>query len=112
MQLKNIGIFALLMLIVIGATLVNGTFVDPANLKTLVRDTSLYGLISIGVAFVIMTGGIDLSIGSVIALCGVMLVQVIDIRYEKTDIESRIVETRVEDAEDGATRYYVLLEKD
>ena len=90
MQLKNVGIFVLLVAIVVIATLINGTFVDPANLKTLVRDTSLYGLISIGVALVIMTGGIDLSIGSVIALCGVMLVQVINIRYEKTDFETKI----------------------
>lgn len=107
MQLKNVGIFVLLVAIVVIATLINGTFVDPANLKTLVRDTSLYGLISIGVALVIMTGGIDLSIGSVIALCGVMLVQVINIRYEKTDFETKITDTRTEDNADGTKRYFL-----
>lgn len=92
MSLKNVGIFALLILIVVVATSFNGNFVSPANVKTLIRDTSLYGLISIGVAMVIITGGIDLSIGSMIALCGVMLVQVIDVRYEPSDFESAIVE--------------------
>ncbi|TWU26996.1 Ribose transport system permease protein RbsC [Novipirellula galeiformis] len=90
MHFKNIGIFALLIAIIVITSCINGVFVAPANLKTLVRDTSLYGLISIGVAMVIITGGIDLSIGSMIALCGVMLVQVIHIRYERTDFASTI----------------------
>lgn len=99
MQLKNIGIFALLILIIVVATTINGNFVSPANVKTLIRDTSLYGLISIGVAMVIITGGIDLSIGSMIALCGVMLVQVINIRYERSDYRGEIVEVLAEPRE-------------
>ena len=96
MSLKNVGIFVLLIAIVVLTTAANGNFVDPANLKTLIRDTSLYGLISIGVAMVIITGGIDLSIGSLIALCGVMLVQVINIHYEPAEYRSRIAEVRAE----------------
>ncbi len=100
MQLKNIGIFVLLIAIVVIASFYNGNFVAPANLKTLIRDTSLYGLISIGVAMVIITGGIDLSIGSMIALCGVMLVQVINVHYESSDFESKITEVRTQAAGD------------
>lgn len=96
MQLKNIGIFALLIAIIVIATSINGNFAAPANVKTLIRDTSLYGLISIGVAMVIITGGIDLSIGSMIALCGVMLVQVINIRHEPAEFRSAIVGVAVE----------------
>lgn len=96
MSLKNVGIFVLLIAIVIITASINGNFVAPANLKTLIRDTSLYGLISIGVAMVIITGGIDLSIGSLIALCGVTLVQVINIHYEPSDYQSEIVEVRAE----------------
>ncbi|TWT98816.1 ABC transporter permease [Neorhodopirellula pilleata] len=92
MQLKNVGIFALLVLIIVIATMIEGNFVAAANLKTLIRDTSLYGLISIGVAMVIITGGIDLSIGSLIALCGVMMVQVIDVRYERDESKYPIIE--------------------
>ncbi len=92
MQLKNIGIFLLLIAIVIGVTAFNGSFVSAANIKTLIRDTSFYGLISIGVAVVIITGGIDLSIGSLIALSGVMLVAVVNIRHEPTGFQSEIVQ--------------------
>ena len=94
MRLKNAGIFLLLLVIVVVATSINGSFADPANVRTLVRDTSLYGLISIGVAFVIITGGIDLSIGSLIALSGVLLVQVIDVDYRATGFRTVIAETR------------------
>ncbi|NNC89874.1 MAG: ABC transporter permease [Akkermansiaceae bacterium] len=48
------------------------SFRDTGNLSSIMRWVGLYGIISIGVAFVIITGGIDLSIGSLIALAGVM----------------------------------------
>ncbi|MCC9643676.1 ABC transporter permease [Rhodopirellula sp. JC740] len=102
MRGKNFGIFALLIAIVFIATWLEGNFVAAANLKTLIRDTSLYGLISIGVAMVIITGGIDLSIGSLIALCGVMMVQVIDVRYEREDAVAKVVE--IERPDEGDTR--------
>ena len=96
MNYKNIGIFALLVVIIVVATCINGNFVAPANIKTLIRDTSLYGLISIGVAMVIITGGIDLSIGSMIALCGVLLVGVMNVRYEPVEFESKIVAVQLD----------------
>ena len=96
MHIKNLGIFALLIAIIVIATLLNGNFVSPANVKTLIRDTSLYGLISIGVAMVIITGGIDLSIGSLVALCGVMLVQVINVHFERDAFQSEIVRVAVD----------------
>ncbi len=44
---------------------------SPGNQENLLRRTALFGIIGIGVAFVIITGGIDLSVGSVICLVGV-----------------------------------------
>jgi ribose transport system permease protein len=41
---------------------------DPYNLRNLIQRASLFGLIGVGVSFVIITGGIDLSLGSVIGL--------------------------------------------
>lgn len=96
MRFKNLGIFLLLIAIVVITSMIEGSFADPANLRSIVRDTGLYGLISIGVALVIITGGIDLSIGSLVALSGVLLVQTVNIRYEPSDFESRIVEVRAE----------------
>lgn len=94
MRIQNLGIFVLLLLIVVITTTLEPSFAAPANLRSLVRDTGLYGLISIGVALVIITGGIDLSIGSIVALSGVLLVQVVNVRVVDTDFESEIVETR------------------
>ncbi|MEZ5978656.1 MAG: ABC transporter permease [Planctomycetota bacterium] len=48
-------------------------FLTPVNVENLVRRTALFGIISVGAAFVIVTGGIDLSIGSVICLVGCLL---------------------------------------
>lgn len=99
MRFKNLGIFVLLALVVVITSWFEGSFVAPANLRSIVRDTGLYGLISLGVALVIITGGIDLSIGSLIALSGVLLVQTVNIRFEPTGFESRIAEIRTEVAE-------------
>lgn len=70
---KLFGIFGLLV-VVFGLTAIkNPQFVSAYNLQNLVSWTSLFGIISIGVAFVIITGGIDLSIGSVIGLVGSLM---------------------------------------
>ena len=63
MQTKKIfGILSLLVAVVLFTASQSGSFLDPFNLENLIRRTSLFGIISIGVAFVIITGGIDLSI--------------------------------------------------
>jgi ribose transport system permease protein len=70
---KILGIFGLLVVVCLVTTLGNPRFVTPANVENLIRWTALFGVIGIGVAFVIITGGIDLSIGSVIGLTGCLL---------------------------------------
>ena len=67
---KTLGISALLAVVCIVTALASDSFLSGYNLENLVRRTALFGIISIGVAFVIVTGGIDLSIGSVICLVG------------------------------------------
>ena len=67
------GISALLMLICIVMMVLNPVFVHEQNLANLMRWTGLFGILALGVAFVIITGGIDLSIGSVVALTGITL---------------------------------------
>src|SRR6185295_2617110 len=48
-------------------------FLRVANIQNLFHRTALFGILSIGAAFVIITSGIDLSIGSLVCLVGVML---------------------------------------
>lgn len=70
---KLLGIFGLLVVVFTATALANPQFVSAYNLQNLITWTSLFGIISIGVAFVIITGGIDLSIGSVIGLVGSLM---------------------------------------
>ena len=51
----------------------NSSFIDPSNLKNLLRQVSINALISFGMTFVILTGGIDLSVGSILALSSVLM---------------------------------------
>lgn len=45
-------------------------FLKPLNLFNVMRQVSIYGLLAIGMTFVILTRGIDLSVGSLVALAG------------------------------------------
>ena len=64
------GIFLILVVVVVLTAIMSEAFLGSYNLENVLRRTALFGIISIGVAFVIITGGIDLSIGSVICLVG------------------------------------------
>ena len=72
-QLKILGILGLLVAVAVLTTLINPRFLVENNVENLIRRTALFGILGIGVAFVIITGGIDLSIGSVVALVGTLL---------------------------------------
>lgn len=70
---KNLGIVALFLTVFLVTAFSSGNFINAYNLENLIRRSSLFGIIGIGVAFVIVTGGIDLSIGSMIGLVGCLL---------------------------------------
>ena len=67
------GILALLVAICIYTAFWSDRFHRVGNIENLVHRTALIGILSLGAAFVIITGGIDLSIGSVVCLVGVLL---------------------------------------
>ena len=77
MQKKDLGLAILI--IVVGAVvyLRNPLFLSPINLGNTANLVGLFGIFAIGQGFVIMTGGIDLSVGSVIALLGVLFVEMV-----------------------------------
>ena len=58
-------------LVVISSILTEGRFSQIENLTNVLRQVSFEGLIAFGMTFVIVTGGIDLSVGSLVALTGV-----------------------------------------
>src|SRR5471032_2222162 len=70
---KEFGIFILLVLLCAVTTSINHRFISPTNLPNMANIIGLFGIFSIGLGMVIITGGIDLSVGSMFALCGVLL---------------------------------------
>jgi ribose transport system permease protein len=67
------GLIAILVLSTLVSPVRNGhnIFLDPNNLLNIVRFASENGIIAIGMTLVILIGGIDLSVGAVMALCAV-----------------------------------------
>ena len=70
---KILGILGLLAVICIYTALRSDQFLTAGNIEKIVHRTALFGILGVGVAFVIITGGIDLSIGSMVCLVGVLL---------------------------------------
>ena len=70
---KELGTFGLLVVLCVVVAILNPRFLSPANLQNMARLIGAYGIFSIGLGIVIITGGIDLSVGSVFALLGVLL---------------------------------------
>jgi ribose transport system permease protein len=71
---KEIGILILLVVLCAVTSVMNPRFLSGANLGNTANLIGLYGIFSIGIGLVIITGGIDLSVGSMIALNGMLLV--------------------------------------
>jgi len=76
---KTLGIFSLLVAIFLLTGLLESNFFsqrsyffDGGNIYNMAKWTGLFGILAIGVCFVIVTGGIDLSIGSLIGLTGAL----------------------------------------
>ena len=71
---KELGITMLLVALCGTTAMLNHRFLGAANLQNMARLIGMYGIFSIGLGLIIITGGIDLSVGSVFALQGVVLV--------------------------------------
>ena len=67
------GVLLALVLIVAVTGLLNPRFFAPVNLETVGRQIAVFGLLALGETFVILTGGIDLSVGSMTALSGILV---------------------------------------
>jgi len=77
---KLLGISGLLVFVCVVTAIVQPNFLGAYNLENTIRWTSLFSLIAVGAAFVIITGGIDLSIGSTIGLVGSLLAHLLTIK--------------------------------
>lgn len=70
--LKRNGVWIAFLILAIGiSVLTEGSFLSSRNLTNLLRQTSINGILAAGMTLVILHGGIDLSIGSIVALAGI-----------------------------------------
>lgn len=70
--LKQFGPLLFLLVLMVVFAFTNKSFLDPINLFNVARQISITGLIALGMTFVILTAGIDLSVGSLLAFCGMV----------------------------------------
>ena len=77
MQKKDLGLLVLILVVGAIVAFINPRFISPINLANTANLVGLFGIFAIGQGFVIITGGIELSVGSVIALLGVLFVDLI-----------------------------------
>lgn len=68
--LSKLGPLLGLLIIVIILTILNPSFATASNILNVLRQVSISALIAFGMTFIILTGGIDLSVGSTLALTG------------------------------------------
>lgn len=68
-KLLQNGIYLLLLLVCIILTAIKPNFLTPGNLTNVLLQTSIIGVLAIGMTFVISTGNIDISVGNLIGMC-------------------------------------------
>lgn len=69
---KKYGIFVVLLLLIVFFSMTSKAFLVPSNLFNVARQISMLGIAAVGMAFVLLLGGIDLSIGSQITLVNIV----------------------------------------
>lgn len=67
-HLQQSGLLVFILIMVVVLTLLSDRFLTPANLINILRQASINGIISVGMMLVILTAGIDLSVGAILAL--------------------------------------------
>ena len=78
-QKKTIGqimsqyfIIVIFVALIVVLTILRPTFLSPDNIVNILKQTSIIGILSFGMMFVIISGGFDMSVGSTIAFTGVL----------------------------------------
>ncbi len=74
---QKIGMLAVLILLVVFFTVASDKFATSANVTNILRQLSVLGTAGVGVSFVMISGSTDLSVGSIIALCTVIIYKLV-----------------------------------
>src|SRR5688572_31660005 len=74
---KDLGLLILILVVGSAVAMINPRFLSPINISNTANLIGLFGMFSIGMGFVIITGGIELSVGSIFALLGVIFIDLL-----------------------------------
>jgi len=77
MTKKDLGLLILILAVGAVVTMINPRFILPINIANTANLVGMFGLSALGQSIVVLTGGIELSVGSVIALLGALFVDLI-----------------------------------
>ncbi|GAB1482946.1 ABC transporter permease [Treponema sp.] len=69
---KKYGIVIVLILMIIGLSITEPAFLSPTNIFNVLTQSAIFGIMALGLTFVIISKGIDLSVGSVLAFAGII----------------------------------------
>ncbi|MBO0827206.1 MAG: ABC transporter permease [Streptosporangiales bacterium] len=70
-KVRNLGLLAVLLILVVVGMVTSPTFLTVSNMLNILTSASVIGVVTVGMTFVIIGGGIDLSVGAIIALASV-----------------------------------------
>jgi ribose transport system permease protein len=71
---KDIGLLVLILVVGGVVAVINPRFLLAANISNTANQIGLFGILAVAQAFVILTGGIELSVGAIVALLGVVFI--------------------------------------
>jgi ribose transport system permease protein/putative xylitol transport system permease protein len=72
------GILVAFALFMIGFTLANGQFLNPDNIMSVIRSSAILGVMALGVTFVVVSGNLDLSVGSMMSFSTIVVLDLHD----------------------------------
>lgn len=84
--IPRLAIVLILFLLIGLWSILSPAFLTTNNLLLIIKQVTLYGILAVGMTFVIITGGIDLSVGSVVAFCCVFSAHYISGDYENSPL--------------------------
>ncbi|SDE10496.1 inositol transport system permease protein [Paenibacillus sp. UNCCL117] len=78
-MMRKYGLIVILLLAVIALSIVSDAFLTVTNIMNVLRQVSINGILAIGMTFIILTAGIDLSIGSMMAVSAVIAASIVNV---------------------------------
>ncbi len=71
-RIRGVSLIGILVFLCVVFTILNGSFLTLTNILNVIRQVSMIGITAVSMTIVIIIGGIDLSVGSVVAFCGII----------------------------------------